>query len=289
LTLGEELVAVLDNLMGTANEVHVVFLQEARHHIRAEGEGNTTVVLTPSRDILVGVGPQQVAEEPAVGDLRRVASASESWQGSRERQSLQGNSATYIGRAHDSANLLHRVQIWTQTTMHGENLLVNDRGNREAVEAIRECLPQLNVVPTLALIIKSVDPIDRGAFVVASQDEEVLRILDLVGQKEADGFQRLLAAVDVVSKEEVVGLGREAAILKEPKEIIVLAVDVTADLEEHDEVSRSRGHDTSGRHTTRASEVFEAKGFNVCLTLMGASNSSRIGWEMNISRALVQR
>jgi hypothetical protein len=69
LTLGEELVTILDNLVGTADEVHVVFLQETRDDIRTEREGDTTVVLGPASDILVRVGPQKIAEEAAIGDL----------------------------------------------------------------------------------------------------------------------------------------------------------------------------------------------------------------------------
>jgi hypothetical protein len=71
LTLGEELIAILNDLMRTADEVHVVFLQEARDNVGAEREGDATVVLGPARDILVGVRPQQVAEETAVRDLER--------------------------------------------------------------------------------------------------------------------------------------------------------------------------------------------------------------------------
>lgn len=37
---------------------------------------------------------------------------------------------TYIGGAHDTANLLHRVQIGAETSVHGEDLLVNNGGNR---------------------------------------------------------------------------------------------------------------------------------------------------------------
>ena len=37
--------------------------------------------------------------------------------------------------------------------MHGENLLVDDRGNRKAVEAVGERLPQFDVVPAFAYII----------------------------------------------------------------------------------------------------------------------------------------
>ena len=65
--------------------------------------------------------------------------------------------------------------------MHGEDLLVDDGRDGQAVEAIREGFPQLDIVPSLALIVETVDTVDRGALVVTSQDEKVLRVLDLVG------------------------------------------------------------------------------------------------------------
>lgn len=65
--------------------------------------------------------------------------------------------------------------------MHCEDLLVNDCCNGQAVEAVSECLPQLDVIPSFALIVESVDAVDGGAFVVAAQNEEVFGILDLVG------------------------------------------------------------------------------------------------------------
>ena len=48
---------------------------------------------------------------------------------------------TYVGRPHHTANLFHGVQIRAQASVHGEDLLVNDGGNWEAIEAIRERLP----------------------------------------------------------------------------------------------------------------------------------------------------
>ena len=114
--------------------------------------------------------------------------------------------------------------------MHGENLLVDDRGNGKTVEAVGEGLPELDVVATLALVVEAVDAVDGGALVVAAEDEEVLGVLDLVGEEKADGLEGLLATVDVVAEEEVVGLGGEAAVLEETEEIVVLAVDITADL-----------------------------------------------------------
>ena len=154
--------------------------------------------------------------------------------------------------------------------MHGEDLLVNDGGDGQAVEAVGEGLPQLDVVSSLALIVETVDAVDRGTLVVAAEDEEVLGVLDLVGEEQADGLERLLATVDVITKEEVVGLRRETTILEQTQEVVVLAVDITTDLDER--VRRE-----------------EQNRMERVATLMGASSSRRMGWEMKISRALVQR
>jgi hypothetical protein len=49
-----------------------MFLQESRYNIRAKSERDTTVILTPARDVLVRVGPEKVAQQAAVRDLDRV-------------------------------------------------------------------------------------------------------------------------------------------------------------------------------------------------------------------------
>lgn len=137
---------------------------------------------------------------------------------------------TYVSRSHDSTNLLHRVQIGAQTTVHGENLFIDDGGNWQAVEAVGERLPQFDVVSSLALVVEAIDTVDGGAFVVATQDEEVLRVLDLVRKQQADGLERLLASVYVVSQEEVVRFWGEATVLEQAEKIIVLPVNIAADL-----------------------------------------------------------
>ena len=71
LALGEKFVTILDNLVGTADEIHVMLLEEARDDVRSECEGDTTVVLAPPGDVLVRVRPQQVAEQTTVRDLWR--------------------------------------------------------------------------------------------------------------------------------------------------------------------------------------------------------------------------
>lgn len=71
LALGEEFVAILDHLVGAANQIHVVLLEEARDHIGAEREGHSAIVLAPSSDVLIGVRPQKVAEQATVRNLQK--------------------------------------------------------------------------------------------------------------------------------------------------------------------------------------------------------------------------
>ena len=79
----------------------------------------------------------------------------------------------------------------------------------------------------LTLIVEAIDSVDGGTLVVAPEQEEVLRILDLVGQQQADGLQGLFPPVYVVAQEQVVALRRKAPVLEEPKQVVVLPVDVT--------------------------------------------------------------
>lgn len=64
--------------------------------------------------------------------------------------------------------------------MHGEDLFVDDGCDGKTVETICESLPQLDVVPSLALIVEAIDAVDGCTFVVAAEDEEVFWVFDLV-------------------------------------------------------------------------------------------------------------
>lgn len=79
----------------------------------------------------------------------------------------------------------------------------------------------------LTLIIEAVDAVDAGTLMVAPQQEEVLGVLDLVSEQQADGLQRLLAPVHIVSQKQVIALRGEAPVLEEPQQVVVLPVDVT--------------------------------------------------------------
>ena len=69
LALAKELVSVLDDLVGAAYQIHVVLLEEARHDVGPECEGDAAIVLAPACDVLVRIRPQQVAEQTAIRNL----------------------------------------------------------------------------------------------------------------------------------------------------------------------------------------------------------------------------
>jgi len=113
--------------------------------------------------------------------------------------------------------------------MHAKNFVINQGCNRQAVEAISEDFPKFNSVSTLALIVKTVNSINRCTLMVSTKQEEVFWILDLVCKQETHGLERLLSTVNIVAKEKIVGVWRESAVFKQSKQVIILSMNVAAD------------------------------------------------------------
>ena len=87
---------------------------------------------------------------------------------------------------HDPSDLLHALEVGAETAVAAENLLIHNGGDGQAVEAVRERLPQLDVVTSLAyvmlmllhnyliqlsltFIIESIDPVDGSTLMVSSE------------------------------------------------------------------------------------------------------------------------
>lgn len=200
LAIGKELVPLLHNLVGPAYQVQIVFVQEGLDHVAAEYLADAALhIRRPPRGSFLGVRPQQVAHKPVLRDL----------DGPR-----------------DAADLLQVLQLGAETPVHAQYLLPDDCGHRHHIEHVREYLPQLQVVLSLALVVEPVDPVDARALVVAPQHEEVLGVLDLVGQEQAYALDGLLAPVHVVPQEQVVDIAREAPLLEYLDEIPILPMDI---------------------------------------------------------------
>lgn len=126
-------------------------------------------------------------------------------------------------------DLVEGVDARRKTAMQTENLLFDDGRKRKIVEELSELLPDLGIsVLAQALIVEAVHLSDLATLVIAAQDGQSLREPDLEGDEQGDSLDRVVAAIDVVSHEEVVGLGRLAANLEQLQQVVELAVDVTA-------------------------------------------------------------
>jgi hypothetical protein len=80
---------------------------------------------------------------------------------------------------------------------------------------------------------------------VAPQDEEILRILDLVGKQQTYSLERLLSPIDVIAEEQIVGLWGEATVFKQSEQVIILAVNITTDLNKRQAVQRQNRKSTN--------------------------------------------
>ena len=56
---------------------------------------------------------------------------------------------------------------------------------------------------------------------ISSQHEKILGVLDFVREEEANALQTLRSAVYIVAEEQIVGVWREAAVLKQPQQVRV--------------------------------------------------------------------
>jgi hypothetical protein len=84
--------------------------------------------------------------------------------------------------------------------MHAQDLIINQCSHREAVETISENLPETNIKPPLAFIKESIDPVDRGTFMVSPKEKEVLWVLYLVRKEKAYRFNTLFSTINIVTQ-----------------------------------------------------------------------------------------
>lgn len=95
--------------MGSTDQVHIVLLQEVGNDVSSEDKTDSSLVLAPPRHSLLRVGPEQVAEKPLVWD--------------------------FYG-PDDFQNLLEIVQLWTDSSVHTQNLLIDDGAYWHDVENV---------------------------------------------------------------------------------------------------------------------------------------------------------
>ena len=191
--------------MRSTNQVYVVLFEELFDHRFAESVWNSAIVFAPTWLALLRVRPQQIAQEAILRDF------------SGTRELLELGNCNKFGR---------------ETSVHAQNLVVNESRNGHTVEDILELFPRLDWKAAFAFVVETINAVDLTTFVISAQQEKVFLVLDLVREQQNDRLQRLTTSVYVVAEEEVVGFGREPAIFKQSQQIGELTVGVTWDNKE---------------------------------------------------------
>lgn len=160
--------------MGAANEIKIVFPQELLDLVSSEGVGNASIILTPSLSLSIRVRPQEITHQPLI---------------------------RHVHRPFNRPYLVQALHLRRQAAVHADDLVVDDGGDGETVEALGEGLPEADAVAAFALVVEAVDSVNGGALVVSSEEEEVVGKLDFVAEEKADCLHALLPSVNVVAEE----------------------------------------------------------------------------------------
>lgn len=72
LSAREKLIAILNNLVSSADQIQIMSSQKLRHNIFTEGKRYSAVIFTPSDNIFVRIGPQQIAKKTSVRDIYSI-------------------------------------------------------------------------------------------------------------------------------------------------------------------------------------------------------------------------
>ena len=111
--------------------------------------------------------------------------------------------------------------------MHTKDFFINNCCDWQTVETIGKGFPELDGIAALAFVIKSINTIDRGTFMVSSEDEKVEGIFDFVSEEEADSFKAVFSSINIISQKEVICFRGEISVFEKSKEIIILSMDIT--------------------------------------------------------------
>lgn len=152
--------------------------------------------------VLEGVGPEDVAHETVCGGLAEAINA---------------------------AKVIEGLELWRETTVNAEELLVHDGSEGKRAERLHAEVIDLFRILVLALELKGKVVGQVTTFVVATKEKERVRVPDLQCPEVEDALDGKVAAVDVIAQKEVAGVCGVATDFKELHEIIVLAVDIAAD------------------------------------------------------------
>lgn len=125
--------------------------------------------------------------------------------------------------------VVQSVQLGAQSTVNAKKLLVHNSRERKGTERIHAGLVDSLGVFVLAFKLEGEVVGQVATFVVSSQQPERLGVVNLETPEVENTLYAEITSVDVVTKEEISGLGGVTTNFEELHEIVVLSVNVTTD------------------------------------------------------------
>lgn len=100
----------------------------------------------------------------------------------------------------ERADIVKGIDAWGKATMQAKDLVVDQGSEGKVIEQVCEIFPYVGVaIFPQTLIVKAIDLSDLSGFVVAAEDGQAFWVANLHANKEGDGFDRIIAAIDVVA------------------------------------------------------------------------------------------
>lgn len=128
------------------------------------------------------------------------------------------------------SNLIQCVNAWGKTAMQTENLWSNYCSQRKVVEQLSELLPNFSIsILPQAFIIEPVNLRDLSALMITSKDGQSLWISDFQSDKQSDSLNRIIASINVISHEQVIGIRGLSSNLEKFTQVVELTMNVTTD------------------------------------------------------------
>ena len=114
--------------------------------------------------------------------------------------------------------------------MHAKNLVLNHRCEGNIIEQVGEHRPHIFAPEFLdTLVIKPIYLRYSSRLVVSSSEGDSFRVSNLQTDQQCYSFYRVVAPINIVTKEEVVGEGYFAADCEEFDEVMELAMYIATD------------------------------------------------------------
>mmetsp|Transcript_39432 Transcript_39432/g.127611 ORF Transcript_39432/g.127611 Transcript_39432/m.127611 type:complete len:314 (-) Transcript_39432:100-1041(-) len=199
----EVLVPLHRQLVRAGDELEVVCVQELVGDVGTKDVAGAARGDAPALDVVVRVGPHQVAHRAVVRDLLLPV---------------------------DDADLVEGVDGGGEAAVHAEDLVLDQRRERQVVEDLCAVPPDVDrAVLAQALVVKAVHLRDLPRLVVAPQQRDPVRPAGLEQQQQRHRLDRVVAAVDEIAHEDVARLRAGASAVEQLQQVVELAVDVAAD------------------------------------------------------------